>query len=460
MAKLVFFFVSVFIGVQSLIGADSRPSVIILLADDLGYGDVGFHGSDIATPNIDRIANEGVRLESFYACPMCTPTRAGLMTGRYPLRFGLMRSVIPPQRDYGLDPSEETLAEVFQQGGYNHRGVVGKWHLGHRRIQWFPTEQGFTYFVGCLNGAIDYFTHERDGEIDWHHDLEPSEEEGYSTDLIGEAAVEFIEGVPNDEPYFLYVPFNAPHSPFQAKESDLEKYTHRKGNRQVYAAMVDSMDQAIGKIVGAAQARDDWDNTLVLFFSDNGGVANVASNGEMRGNKLTQYQGGVRVAAAAYWKAGRIVGGKQIRERMGYIDVLPTMRKAIGLEATPLNTLDGIDVLDAMRGDSQLDDRSWFTYMDQNDDRMERLAVNRDRWKLVMTRPAPDSEKTESSLELFEIDSDPLEKLDVSRKNPEVVEELSAELDRFLELKSDRQIIRFRAGAKTTPAVLKWTPSE
>ncbi|MFL3659155.1 MAG: arylsulfatase [Opitutales bacterium] len=460
MTKLVFLLFLVLISLNSSFGADSRPSVIILLADDLGYGDVGFNGSDIATPNLDRIADQGVQLESFYACPMCTPTRAGLMTGRYPLRFGLMRSVIPPQRDYGLDPSEETLAEVFEQGGYNHRGVVGKWHLGHRRIQWFPTEQGFTYFVGCLNGAIDYFTHERNGELDWHHNLEPSEEEGYSTDLIGEAAVDFIKRVPADEPYFLYVPFNAPHSPFQANESDLEKYPHRKGNRRIYAAMVDSMDQAVGKIIGSAQARDDWENTLVLFFSDNGGVGSVASNGEMRGNKLTQFQGGVRVAAAAYWKAGGIVGGKRIRERMGYIDVLPTIRKVIGLESSPLKPLDGIDVLDAMRGKSELKDRPWFTYMDQNDDRMERLAVNRDKWKLVITRPAPDSEKTESNVELFEIRRDPNEKNDVSRRNPEVVEALAAELDGFLKMKSNRQIIRFRAGAQTTPAIPNWTPSE
>jgi len=460
MPKLILFFLLVNLCVLTSFGADSRPSVIILLADDLGYGDVGFHGSDIATPNLDRIANEGVRLESFYSCPMCSPTRAGLMTGRYPLRFGMMRSVVPPQREYGLDPSEETLAEVFEQAGYQHRGVVGKWHLGHRRIQWFPTQQGFTYFVGCLNGAIDYFTHERNGELDWHRNEKPSTEEGYSTDLIGNAAVDFIEAVPGDEPYFLYVPFNAPHSPFQAKEVDLEKYPQREGDRKIYAAMVDSMDQAVGRILEAARARGDWENTLVLFFSDNGGIPRVASNGELRAGKLSQYEGGVRVAAAAYWKAGGIVGGKRIRERMGYIDVLPTMRRAIGLESAPLKPLDGIDVLDAMRGKAKLDDRAWFTYFDQNDDKIERLAVNRDKWKLVLTRSAPDSDKSESKVELFEIRNDPYEKIDLSQSNPEVVAELTAELDQFLGLKSKNQIIRFRAGAKTTPAIPQWTPVE
>ena len=442
------------------IAADSRPNVIILLADDLGYGDVGFHGSDIATPNIDRIANEGARLESFYSCPMCTPTRAGLMTGRYPLRFGLMRSVIPPQREFGLDPSEETLAEVFEQGGYSRRGVFGKWHLGHRRKEWFPTRRGFTDFVGCLNGAVEYFSHERDGELDWHRNEEPLLEEGYATDLIGNAAVAFIESAPANEPYFMYVPFNAPHSPFHAKESDIAKYPHRKGNRQIYAAMVDSMDQAIGRIFQAAEQRGDWDNTFVLFFSDNGGVSSVASNGELRGSKLTPFEGGVRVAAAAFWKDGGIVGGRQIRETMGYIDVLPTMRALIGVEGKPAKPLDGIDVLEALRGREKLDERSWFTYFDQNDDRIERLAVNRGKYKLVLQRPAPDSEATETTAELFEIGSDPFERLDVAPSNPEIVAELSKEIDAFLALKSKNQINRFRLGSKTTPPVPQWTPAE
>ena len=442
------------------IAADSRPNVIILLADDLGYGDVGFHGSDIATPNIDRIANEGARLESFYSCPMCTPTRAGLMTGRYPLRFGLMRSVIPPQREFGLDPSEETLAEVFEQGGYSRRGVFGKWHLGHRRKEWFPTRRGFTDFVGCLNGAVEYFSHERDGELDWHRNEEPLLEEGCATDLIGNAAVAFIESAPANEPYFMYVPFNAPHSPFHAKESDIAKYPHRKGNRQIYAAMVDSMDQAIGRIFQAAEQRGDWDNTFVLFFSDNGGVSSVASNGELRGSKLTPFEGGVRVAAAAFWKDGGIVGGRQIRETMGYIDVLPTMRALIGVEGKPAKPLDGIDVLEALRGREKLDERSWFTYFDQNDDRIERLAVNRGKYKLVLQRPAPDSEATETTAELFEIGSDPFERLDVAPSNPEIVAELSKEIDAFLALKSKNQINRFRLGSKTTPPVPQWTPAE
>ncbi len=451
--------------------AAETPNVIILLADDLGYGDVGFHGSDIQTPHIDRIAREGAQLEAFYSAPMCTPTRAGLMTGRYPIRYGLMRSVIPPQRDYGLDTSEETMADVFAHAGYEHRGIFGKWHLGHRRKQWLPTERGFTKFIGCYNGAIDYFSHERNGELDWHDGDQPLKVEGYATDLIGEAAVSFIRSVPKDEPYFLYVPFNAPHSPFQAKESDLAKYPHREGKRRTFAAMVDSMDQAIGSILAAAEERGDLDDTFVLFFSDNGGVRNVGSNGELRGSKLTVYQGGIRVAAAALWKNGGITGGKRIRERMGYIDVLPTLRGMIGATRPPAKPLDGIDVLGALRGDEKLPNRTWFTYLDQNDDRIERLAANTNGWKLVITRPAPDSDATESTLELYEINSDPYEILDFAKRDPKTVkkkagriaraiEELGADLDEFMSLKSEDQIIRFRIGADDTPAIPNWTPTE
>lgn len=440
--------------------AESKPSVILIVADDLGYGDVGFHGSDIQTPNLDRLAGEGARLEAFYSCPMCTPTRAGLMTGRYPIRYGLMRSVVPPQRDYGLDIEEETLADVFAMAGYQHRGIVGKWHLGHRRQQWLPTRRGFTFFVGCLNGAIDYFTLERDGELDWHRNEKPYPQEGYATDLIGDAAVEFIESVPDDEPYLLYLPFNAPHSPFQAKEEDLAKYPHRDGRKRTLAAMIDSMDQAIGRVFEAAEERRDWDNTFILFFSDNGGVRDVGSNGELRGSKLTPYQGGIRVAAAAYWKTGGIVGGKRIDELMGYIDVLPTLRGIIGVAEPPKKPLDGIDVLDAMRGSATLPTRSWYTYLDQGNDRMQRLALNRGKFKLVGHVPAPDAQGGEAQWELFEIWNDPYEKLEMADRYAETFDELKTEMDAFLNLRQADQIIRFRIGAQDTPALPQWTPTK
>jgi arylsulfatase A-like enzyme len=419
-----------------------NPNILIILADDLGYADVGFHGSDIKTPNIDRIARDGVQLEQFYACPMCSPTRAGLMTGRYPIRFGLMRAVIPPQREYGMPPEEFTIAEMLKNAGYKHLGIVGKWHLGHRQKKWLPTNQGFTFYEGCYNGAVDYFTQEREGEKDWHEYETPSKKDGYSTDLIGDASLEFINSVPKSEPFFLYVPFTAPHSPFQAKPEDITRYPNREGKKQVYAAMVDCMDQNIGRIIDCVKKRDQLDNTFILFFSDNGGVKNVADNGQKRGSKLTVYQGGINVVAAAHWSAGNISGGKVVHQRMGYIDVLPTLMDVVAYTAKPQNELDGISVLRGMQGD-KLEDRRWFTYLDQNAEKIERFALNTDMWKLIWERNATDNEHQFKQIELYHIGKDKTESLEISEKHADVVQSLQQEIEKLYNLKSENQNPRY-----------------
>jgi arylsulfatase A-like enzyme len=195
----------------------ARPNVVLILADDLGWGAVSYHAAWARTPNIDRLAREGIQLDRFYVAPMCSPTRAGLLTGRYPIRFGLARAVIPPQRNFGLPPEERTIAEALGEAGYRYRGVFGKWHLGHHQAKWHPLAQGFTHFEGHYNGAIDYFALTREGQRDWHVNYEPSKKQGYATDLIAAAASDFIRrAAADDAPYFCYVPFNAPHSPFQA----------------------------------------------------------------------------------------------------------------------------------------------------------------------------------------------------------------------------------------------------
>ncbi|MDE2976911.1 MAG: sulfatase-like hydrolase/transferase, partial [Acidobacteriota bacterium] len=205
--------------------ARQPPNVVLIVADDLGWRDVSFNGGDIATPNIDRIAAEGVRLDRFYVAPTCSPTRAGLMTGRHPIRYGMMRGVVMGYHDYGLDPEATLIPEVLGEAGYEQRGLVGKWHLGLSRREYHPRERGFTRFVGHLGWGFDYFTHERYGEVDWFHDEESVDEPGYSTDLISEHAVRFVrEHAGGDAPFFLFVPYNAPHSPFQAKEEYLPQY--------------------------------------------------------------------------------------------------------------------------------------------------------------------------------------------------------------------------------------------
>ena len=257
------------------------PNVVIVVADDLGRRDVSFHGGELPTPNIDRIAREGVALERFYSAPVCSPTRAGLLTGRYPIRYGLMRSVIPPWRDYGLDTDEVLLPELLAEAGYAERGIFGKWHLGHTSVRYHPLRRGFTEFVGHYNGGIDYFVHEREGERDWQHGYTSVDEHGYSTDLLTDYAVEFIARHADGEaPFLLYVPYNAVHSPWQAREDILPRYAdlpgidlppgHQESNedilgyvgdaegrrekRRITAAMGESLDTGVGRILDALDA--------------------------------------------------------------------------------------------------------------------------------------------------------------------------------------------------------------
>jgi arylsulfatase A-like enzyme len=422
-----------------------KPNIVIILADDLGWADVGYHGAKTSTPNIDRLANDGVRLENFHVCPLCSPTRAGLMTGRWPIRSGMGESVITPWRPYGLPTSERTLADLLAKAGYERRGIVGKWHLGHYEKKFLPLNRGFTSFTGFYNGALDYFTHKREGELDWHRDFETCRDEGYATDLIGREAVRFIEQSPAGKPFFLYVPFNAPHLPLQAKDEDMAKYAHLPdASKRTYAAMVDSMDQSIGKILGAIEAKGAADDTFVLFLSDNGATEN-GDNGPWRSIKGSVYEGGVRVPAAVRWPAG-IRGGRAVDGLMGFIDVYPTLKRVAGVAGPDPNPLDGQDVLDVIRGDVPAPKRDWFSYIAQGTP--EQTAVCDGTWKLVVRggsvldveldgkgRLGPG--KGERSVELFRLDRDPGETTNLAAGQPEIVARLMKSLKEFRGLKPD-----------------------
>ncbi|MFZ5831823.1 MAG: sulfatase-like hydrolase/transferase [Planctomycetota bacterium] len=428
-----FFFAAMWLCTPAAAAEARRPNLLILLADDLGYADVGFGGGQvIRTPNLDRLAATGVQLTDFRACPMCSPTRAGLLTGRWPLRFGLMRAVLPPWSSYGLPLDETTLPQLLAAAGYQRRAIVGKWHLGHSQRAFLPLNRGFTRFVGCYNGAIDYFTHEREGEVDWHHDERTVREEGYSTDLIGAEAVRFIGNSPVEQPWLLYVPFNAPHSPYQAKEGDQGRYAQLKlPRRRTYAAMVDCMDQAVGKILAAVEARPDADNTLILFFSDNGGIPAVgSSNGPYRDGKLSVYEGGTRVCAAIRWPAGGLESGtaKTFDGRIGYIDVLPTLLEAAGVE--PPKNLDGVSFLGPLRGEAALADRPWFSYIHQSED--AHASVHLGDWKLVAHGDFfAENPAAAPRLELYNLAADPGETTDLAAKHPDRVRQLHRLLREF-----------------------------
>jgi arylsulfatase A-like enzyme len=330
--------------------ADERPNVVIILADDMGFADVGFNNCpDFKTPNIDRIAKAGVKLNQWYVQPLCSPTRAALMTGRYPMRDGLQVGVVRPWASYGLPLEERTIAQALKDAGYE-TAITGKWHLGLIEPAYLPTHRGFDHQYGHYNGAIDYNTHIRDGGFDWHRDDKVNHDEGYSTHLIAKEAVKRIAERDKSKPLFLYVPFNAVHSPHQVPAKYKEPYQSLPEPRRTYAGMMTAMDEGIGQILDAIDANQMTDNTLVWFSSDNGGPqpGKVTNNTPLRGGKGSLWEGGVHVAGCAKWP-GKIPAGGEVDQPLHIVDVYPTLLKLAGADLSKQKLpLDGKDAWDTI----------------------------------------------------------------------------------------------------------------
>lgn len=425
--------------------ANRRPNIVLIVADDQGFNSVGYRGGWVQTPQIDRIAQQGVSLERLYVSPMCSPTRAGLMTGRYPMRFGMARSVVRPWARFGLPPEERTLPEQLAEAGYRHRGIFGKWHLGHLASQWHPLTQGFTEFEGAYNGAVDYWTRERNGELDWHVNYTPTERKGYTTDVIADAAVRFIRGRAAEGPFFCYVPFTAPHEPLQAPEAYLARYARfddnpadgRPSELQTLAAMITCMDDGIGRIMKALDETGVAGNTIVWFISDNGGLKRFAeANRPLRDGKLTVYEGGVRVPGAVWWP-GVIEGGRKVAEPIMNLDILPTLLRAAHLDARSDRPIDGVDVLDVLTGRAKsLPPRDMYFFTGQSGLEREQIAIiSADGWKLVVSGPdvrRPEGFQTpRHRVELFQLSEDPGEEKDLSAAQAGRVAELGRKLVAF-----------------------------
>ena len=451
--------------------AQARPNIVLILADDLGWNDVSYHGGDIPTPSIDRIAKEGVELDRFYACPVCSPTRAGLMTGRYPIRFGMQRAVCRPFLKVGIPAAEETLPEMLARAGYRQRGIAGKWHIGHAFRKFHPLNQGFTSFVGHYNGNIDYYTHFREGQLDWHRGFESNGDEGYSTDLIADEAVRFIDQHASSAPFFLYVPFNAPHTPLQVPDQWLVPFAGVEDERRrIYMAMVAAMDAAIGRILDALQRNGVEEDTLVWFASDNGGQA-LADNAPLRAGKGTVYEGGTRVAAALRWPNGVSGNGRKVTGLMSYLDVLPTLRRVAGLGAAggPGELLDGEDVFGLIAGTEPDRRRRFFSYYERYGD--EQLALIDGDWKIVRRGapilganpadappaelPARQRQVRPVTVELFNLKADPFEKVDLAEREPERTKAMIAELEAFRSVRQDGGV-----PPMTAPAPEGWEAPE
>ena len=402
------------------------PHVVYIVADDLGWKDAGFQGSpDIRTPHLDRLAADAARLKSFYVQPMCTPTRAALMTGRYPFRYGLQTIVIPSKGTYGLSTDEVTLPQVLGDAGYR-TAMIGKWHLGHADRKYWPRQRGFDYHYGAVLGEIDYFTRAAHGVVDWQRDNETVHEEGYVTQLLGADAVRLIRDHDPAKPLFLYLAFTAPHSPYQAPDNYLQKYAHiADETRRAYAGQITCMDDEIGKVIEALEKKGMRENTLVVFHSDNGGTRDTrltgesavksvpCDNGPLRGGKGQLYEGGTLVPAFINWP-GKVPAG-DVTSILHVTDMLPTLAALAGASTAKCKPLDGIDVWPAITKGVP-SGRNEVVYNVEP----FRAAIRQGDWKLVWRAVLP------SSVELYHLAEDPFEKTNVAEANPDITARLKA----------------------------------
>ena len=418
---------ALFCAVTSSLAADKKPNILFMVADDLGWKDVGFHGSDIKTANLDKLAAGGTKLEQFYAQPMCTPTRAALMTGRYPFRYGLQTAVIPAGSAYGLATDEWLLPQALKEAGYT-TAIIGKWHLGHSDKKYWPRQRGFDYQYGPLIGEIDYFTHEAEGVVDWYRNNNQLREKGYSTTLLGNEAVKLINEHDVAKPLFLYLAFNAAHTPYAATQEYLDQYKNiADPARRAYAGSITAMDGQIGRVVDALDKKKMRDNTLIIFMSDNGGTRNPmftgaiadvskmkipCDNGPYREGKGTNYEGGTRVVSLVNWP-GHVPAGVTVNEMIHTVDWYPTIARVAGASTSKCKPLDGLDVWPTI-SEGKPSPRIEIVYNIEP----FRAAVRQGDWKLVWRTTLP------ASVELYNIAQDPSEKNNVAEQHPDIVTSL------------------------------------
>ena len=436
----------------SVMASEVRPNVVIFLADDLGWADVGFHGEEvIETPSLDRLAAEGVQLDRFYSTPICSPTRAALMTGRDPMRLGVAYGVIMPWHTIGIHPDELFLSEACRRAGYQ-TAMVGKWHLGHAQETYHPNQRGFEYFYGHLHTEVGYFPpFASQGGRDFQRNGEPIDDQGYETFLLGREGARWIRDRDESKPFLLYMPFIAPHTPLEAPDDLLAKYADMKDDRKparspqtdnsrrisrllmqetarpVYAAVVDAMDQAIGMVLKALDDEDIANDTIVLFFSDNGGAAYAlggADNVPLRGGKGDTFEGGIRVVSIIRWP-GKLEAGSINASIMSAMDVFPTLADAADVPVETRFELNGRDLWPALEEGRHEPRRKFLFFASETPIRghFNTTAFN-DEWKLVQEIDQGLLAATVTS-HLFKISEDPNEHHNLAASHPEIVEEMS-----------------------------------
>ncbi|TGV01886.1 sulfatase-like hydrolase/transferase [Flavivirga rizhaonensis] len=422
----------------------SKPNILMILCDDLGYSDVGFNGSkDIPTPNLDALANNGTILtDAYVAHPFCGPSRASLMTGRYAHKIGAQFNLPPNSGETikkGIDTTETFISKVLQNAGY-YTGVMGKWHLG-ANPEYHPNARGFNDFYGFLGGGHDYHPEEFKAAYkkqkesgrkiirDYLHPLEHNgnevDETEYVTDGLSREAVRFIgeAAEKKDNPFFLYLSYNAPHTPLEAKEEDLKLFEHIKDKkRKIYAAMVYAVDRGIKKIVDQLKATNQFDNTLIVFFSDNGGKIKAgATNYPLKEGKGSTYEGGFRVPMFFHWP-NVIPSGKKYNYPISALDFYPTLTNLAKAKIPENKQLDGKDIWkDFMSNKNPRPGENIFVMRHRNG--FTDVGVRKDDWKALKVY--------QQKWKLFNIKNDVEENKNLSNEHPEILRSLVSEAEKW-----------------------------
>lgn len=426
---------------------ERRPNILFILADDLGYNDIGPFGSkEIQTPHLDRLAREGVRLTSFYVTGSgCTPSRSGILTGRHPHRNGtyeLFRNdlvnyghkysdyeySVSPERILGTDLREVFFSEVLKEAGYVN-GYFGKWDLGQLK-RYLPLQQGFDAFYGFPNTGIDYYSHERYGIASMYDGNEPTTKDkgAYATDLFEREAVKFLDKQ-SDKPFLLYLSFNAPHAAsslepgirgtVQAPPEYLERYeegtTPAEKKRRGYKAAITSMDDAIGSVLKVLKERGYEDNTLVIFLSDNGGSGGVSDNTPFRGGKAQFFEGGIRVPCIIKWP-GTIPKGTVNNEFLTSLELYPSIIAAANAQLPDSIVYDGFNMLPVLQGKKKSERNEMFWEFRGD------FAARVDQWKWIRAKKGSG---------LYDLSRDPGEKHDLSETHPDIAQRLESEFKKW-----------------------------
>jgi arylsulfatase A-like enzyme len=396
--------------------AGDQPNIILILADDYGYGDLGCYGSErFKTPALDSLAERGVRFTDFHSNgTVCSPTRAALMTGRYQQRSGINGVVTAADhRHTGLALEEITFAEVLKTHGYT-TGIFGKWHLGYDPA-FSPVRQGFDEFIGYVSGNVDYHSHvDQVGIADWWKQNQLSPEEGYTTDLITGHGVDFIRRH-KDKPFLLYLPHEAAHGPWQGRSSEPlrapgnARLRTNKLTLEIYKEMIEVMDEGVGRVVQAVEESGLTEKTFIIFFSDNG-PAGLGSAGSLRGRKASVFEGGHRVAAIACWPGRIKAGGVSDILSMG-ADLFPTMAAAAGAQIPDQLKLDGVNLLPYLCGKEPAPERAMFWGW------KNQLVVRKGHYKLICTTQF-------TQPQLYDLNNDLGEQNNIAEAHPERTNEL------------------------------------